>query len=299
MNRLNQKRLYFLSLSLIIPVILLCIFVVYPFWELIHMSFQEWDGVASVRTYVGLGNYKQLFFKSPEFWQAFRNNLTYLLIHGIMMPIELMLAVLLTSKFRGSGMVKAIVFLPFIINGVGISYAFSYFFSPVEGGFNHLLTMLGMEGMIRKWLSDPKIVNYVLASVSIWRYLGFHIVLFMAGLASVPGDMMEAATVDGANAWQRLRYIQVPAIRTVIDFMLFDVISGSLQMFDIPYIMTAGGPNGVSNTFSIYTIDTAFKYNSFGMASSMAVIMIFMIVCIQLIQRFITNRMRRRERHYA
>ena len=199
------------------------------------------------------------------------------------MPVELVLAVMLSSRFKGSGFVKAIIFLPFIINGVGISYSFSYFFSPVEGGFNYILTRLGMEGLIHNWLSDPKIVNYVLAS----------------GLSSVPKDMMEAAVVDGANAWQRLRYIQLPAIRTVIDFMLFDVINGSLQMFDIPYIMTAGGPNGASNTFSIYTIDTAFKYNNFGMASSMAVIMIFMIVCVQIAQRFITNRLRRRDQHGA
>ncbi|MCB7317481.1 carbohydrate ABC transporter permease [Lacrimispora sp. 210928-DFI.3.58] len=295
MNRLSKKRLYFLSLSLIIPVILLCIFVVYPFWELIHMSFQDWDGVASVRTFIGSENYRQLFFQSPEFWQAFRNNLTYLIIHGIMMPIELALAVLLSSRFKGSSFVKAVIFLPFIINGVGISYSFSYFFSPVEGGFNYILTKLGMEGLIRSWLSDPKILNYVLASVSIWRYMGFHIVLFMAGLASVPKDMLEAAIVDGAGVWQRLRYIQVPAIRTVIDFMLFDVINGSLQMFDIPYIMTAGGPSGASNTFSIYTIDTAFKYNNFGMASSMAVVMIAMIVAVQLVQRFITGRVRRKE----
>ncbi len=173
MNRLNRKRLTFLSLSLAVPVILLCVFVVYPFWELIHMSFLEWDGVSSVRSLAGFGNYTQLFFKSPEFWQAFRNNLTYLLIHGIMMPVELVLAVMLSSRFKGSGFVKAIIFLPFIINGVGISYSFSYFFSPVEGGFNYILTRLGMEGLIHNWLSDPKIVNYVLASVSIWRYMAF------------------------------------------------------------------------------------------------------------------------------
>ena len=180
MNRLNRKRLTFLSLSLAVPVILLCVFVVYPFWELIHMSFLEWDGVSSVRSLAGFDNYTQLFFKSPEFWQAFRNNLTYLLIHGIMMPVELVLAVMLSSRFKGSGFVKAIIFLPFIINGVGISYSFSYFFSPVEGGFNYILTRLGMEGLIHNWLSDPKIVNYVLASVSIWRYMGFHIVLFLS-----------------------------------------------------------------------------------------------------------------------
>lgn len=299
MNRHSRKRLSFLGLSLIIPVILLAVFVVYPFWELIYMSFLEWDGVASIRPFVGGANYRQLFFKSPEFWQAFRNNLTYLIIHGLMMPLELVLAVILSSKFKGANFVKAVIFLPFIINGVGISYSFSYFFSPVEGGFNYLLTKLGLGGFIQSWLSDPKIVNYVLAAVSIWRYMGFHIVLFMAGLASVPEDIMDAAIVDGANAWQRLKFIQIPAIRTVIDFMLFDVINGSLQMFDIPYIMTSGGPNGASNTFSIYTIDTAFKYNNFGMASSMAVIMIAMIVGVQLVQKYITGRIRKKEGRYA
>lgn len=299
MSRISRKRLHFLILSLLVPVILLCVFVVYPFWELIHMSFLEWDGVASVRKFIGLNNYEQLFFKSPEFWQAFRNNLTYLLLHGLMMPVELMLAIMLSSRFKGAGLVKTVIFLPFILNGVGISYSFSYFFSPVEGGFNFILTRLGMEGFIKNWLSDPKIVNYVLSSVSIWRYMGFHIVLFLAGLASIPQDMMDAATVDGANVWQRLRYIQLPGIRTVVDFMLFDVINGSLQMFDIPYIMTAGGPNNASNTFSIYTIDTAFKYNSFGKASSMAVIMILMIVCVQMVQRYITGRLRKGETGHA
>lgn len=169
----------------------------------------------------------------------------------------------------------------------------------MEGGFNYILTKLGLGAFIHSWLSDPKIVNFVLAYVSVWRYMGFHIVLFMAGLASVPKDIIEAAVVDGANGWQRLRYIQVPAIRTVLDFMIFDVINGSLQMFDIPYIMTAGGPGGASNTFSIFTIDTAFKYNNFGMASAMAIVMIFMIVAVRVGQKLITEWMRRKEEKYA
>ena len=99
MNRLNRKRLTFLSLSLAVPVILLCVFVVYPFWELIHMSFLEWDGVSSVRSLAGFDNYTQLFFKSPEFWQAFRNNLTFLLIHRMLMPVEPVLVGMVCSRF--------------------------------------------------------------------------------------------------------------------------------------------------------------------------------------------------------
>ena len=284
MNRLNRKRLTFLSLSLAVPVILLCVFVVYPFWELIHMSFLEWDGVSSVRSLAGFDNYTQLFFKSPEFWQAFRNNLTYLLIHGIMMPVELVLAVMLSSRFKGSGFVKAIIFLPFIINGVGISYSFSYFFSPVEGGFNYILTRLGMEGLIHNWLSDPKIVNYVLASVSIWRYMGFHIVLFMAGLSSVPKDMMEAAVVDGANAWQRFRYITWPQLQPTTFFVTIILTINCFKVYDIVY-MLAGGSSGVLNESAIVLVyhiyEEAFRNWNLGYASAAAMVLFLIVTLVQ------------------
>ena len=285
MNRLNRKRLTFLSLSLAVPVILLCVFVVYPFWELIHMSFLEWDGVSSVRSLAGFDNYTQLFFKSPEFWQAFRNNLTYLLIHGIMMPVELVLAVMLSSRFRGSGFVKAIIFLPFIINGVGISYSFSYFFSPVEGGFNYILTRLGMEGLIHNWLSDPKIVNYVLASVSIWRYMGFHIVLFMAGLSSVPKDMMEAAVVDGANAWQRFRYITVPALKPILTTILILDTVWVFKQFTLIWLMTSGGPGSSTMVSAIEIYKNAFSYFKYGFASAQSVYILVICYLIGVVFR--------------
>ena len=285
MNRLNRKRLTFLSLSLAVPVILLCVFVVYPFWELIHMSFLEWDGVSSVRSLAGFDNYTQLFFKSPEFWQAFRNNLTYLLIHGIMMPVELVLAVMLSSRFKGSGFVKAIIFLPFIINGVGISYSFSYFFSPVEGGFNYILTRLGMEGLIHNWLSDPKIVNYVLASVSIWRYMGFHIVLFMAGLSSVPKDMMEAAVVDGANAWQRFRYITVPALKPILTTILILDTVWVFKQFTLIWLMTSGGPGSSTMVSAIEIYKNAFSYFKYGFASAQSVYILVICYLIGVVFR--------------
>ena len=174
--------------------------------------------------------------------------------------------------------------MPYIINGVAIAYAFSYFFSPINGAFDAILTGLNLEGWIRSWLSDPKIVNYVLAFVSLWRFSGYHVILFMAALQSLPQDIEEAARVDGANTWQLFKYIQIPSIMLMVDFVLFDNIRGALQVFDIPFVMTAGGPGYASSTFTLYTIKTAFTFSDFGLAATMAMAIMLMIILIYIVQ---------------
>ncbi|WP_367925943.1 carbohydrate ABC transporter permease [uncultured Ruthenibacterium sp.] len=290
MKSIRKSRNRFILLSLTIPVILLMMFVVYPSLDLIAMSFTSWDGISPHRTFIGVGNYIDMFTKSPDLWLSLRNNFIYLAVHMVMIPIELSIAVMLNTKFKGAGLVKTIAFLPFIINGVGMSYAFSYFFSPVNGAFNDILTSLGLSGWIQNWLSDPKVVNFVLASVSAWRFSGYHIVLFSTGLTSIPTEVMEAARIDGANAWQQLWRIQLPSIWLVFSFVMFDCIRGTLQCFDIPFIMTNGGPGYASSTFTLYTIDTAFKYNSFGMAATMAVAIMVIVILVYLFQNVVLKK---------
>ena len=280
MRSISHNRNVFIVVSLLIPVILLFMFVVYPSVDLIAMSLTDWNGVSPHRSFIGVGNYVDMFTRSPDLWMSLRNNLTYLIVHMVMIPIELCLAAMLNTRFRGSNFVKTIVFLPYILNSVGMSYAFSYFFSPVNGGFNHILTSLGLQGWIRKWLSDPAIVNYVLSFVSVWRFMGYHIVLFATGLRSISTDVMEAARIDGANALQQLVYVQLPSMRLVVSFVLFDCIRGTLQLFDIPFIMTNGGPGYASSTFTLDTIETAFNYNSFGMAATMAVAIMVIVILV-------------------
>lgn len=141
-----------------------------------------------------------------------------------------------------------------------------------------------MEHLIQNWLSDPKIVNFTLAFVSLWRFSGYHIILFIAALQSVPQDIIEAARIDGANSFQMFRYIQTPSIMLMVDFVLFDNIRGAMQVFDIPFVMTAGGPGYASSTFTLYTINTAFKFSNFGLASTMAVAIMVIIILIYVIQ---------------
>lgn len=290
MRSLRGSRNAFILVSLVIPVTLLLMFVVYPSADLVAMSLTSWNGTDQARPFVGLSNYVDMFTRSPDLWLSLRNNLIYLCLHLVMMAAELSIAAMLNTRFPGANAVKTLVFLPYILNSVGMSYAFSYFYSPINGGFNHILTSLGLQGAIRRWLSDPKIVNYVLASVSIWRFMGYHIILFATGLKSVSTDVMEAARMDGANALQQLVYVQLPSMRMVISFVMFDCIRGTLQLFDIPFIMTNGGPGYASSTFTLYTIDTAFKYNSFGMAATMAVAIMVIVIAVYSLENLLTRR---------
>lgn len=283
MNSLAKKRRQFILVSLVVPTLLLIGFVVFPAVDLVRMSFTNWDGYSPSSDFIALENYISMF-QNKDLWQSLMNNAVYFVVHLCMIPIELAFAVLLVSKLKGAKFYKTMVFMPYIINGVAIAYAFSYFFSPINGAFDAILELFHLGMLKQNWLSDPKIVNFVLSFVSLWRFSGYHIVLFMASLQSLPQDVQEAARVDGANAWQMFKYIQIPAIMLMVDFILFDNIRGALQVFDIPFVITGGGPGYASSTFTLYTIKTAFTFSNFGLASTMAVAIMVMIVVIYVIQ---------------
>ena len=288
MNTLAKQRRIFILVSLAIPVLLLVGFVVFPAVDLFRMSFTDWDGLSPTSNFIWFENYIDMFH-NPDLWQSLRNNAVYFFAHLLMIPVELAFAVLLNSKLRGAKFYKTMVFMPYIINGVAISYAFSYFFSPINGAFDSILEALKLGMLSQSWLSDPKIVNFVLAFVSLWRYSGYHIVLFLAALQSVSKDIQEAAIIDGANTWQMFRYIQIPSIMLMVDFVLFDNIRGALQVFDIPFVMTSGGPGYASSTFTLYTIKTAFTFSDFGLASTMAVAIMVLIIVIYVVQNKIIH----------
>lgn len=289
MNSLAKKRRIFIITALAIPVLLLVCFVVVPAVDLIRMSFTNWDGLSPTYDYINFDNYISMF-QNKDLWRSLSNNAIYFCVHLLMIPVELAFAVLLNSKLRAAKFYKTMVFMPYIINGVAISYAFSYFFSPINGAFNNLLELLKLEMLKQNWLSDENIVNFVLAFVSLWRFSGYHIVLFTAALQSVNKDIIEAATLDGANAWQMFRYIQTPSIMLMVDFILFDNIRGAMQVFDIPFVMTNGGPGYASSTFTLYTIKTAFTFSNFGLASAMAVAIMAIIVLIYVVQNKIIHK---------
>lgn len=265
---------------LAIPTILLAIFVIYPLVNMIVLSFQKWDGSSAEKVWVWFRNYKKLFMNSPVSWKALLNNGLYLFFGLAIIPLQILISGILTSRIRGSSFYKTMIFLPYIINSVAIGYAFSFFFSPVSGGFNGILRALHCDFLIQNWLSDERIVNYTLNFVSYWKVFGFNIVLLSAALTSVSEDQLESASVEGANIFQKLWYIQIPQIGKTISIIVFMTIAGSLQVFDIPFVMTSGGPNYASTTFSMYAVNLAFQYEDYGLAAAMAVVLIIFILII-------------------
>ncbi|WP_018755579.1 carbohydrate ABC transporter permease [Paenibacillus terrigena] len=289
MKTISMQRNILLFSFLFVPVLLLLMFVLYPLFELIRLSFTDWNGMDAKQVYIGFDNYIKMFTDSSDVWLSLRNNGFYFLFHFIMIPLELAIAVVLDSKIRASKFFKTIVFMPYIINGVAISYMFAFFYSPINGGLNGILEALGLESLIQNWLTNESIVNLSLVFVSIWRFSGFHVILFLAGLQAIPQDQFEAAKIDGANSIQNFWYIIVPGVKKVLEVLLFLNVVGALQVFDIPYIMTQGGPGHASSTFTLYTLETAFKFNNFGMASAMGITMLVLIIVLNSIQKRLFN----------
>lgn len=200
----------------------------------------------------------------------------------LQLGVALLFATILSFKVKFANFWKGILFFPYLLNGVAIGFIFLYFFKG-DGTLDTVLSALGLESQIRLWLGDRSINNISLAFTSLWRYTGFNFLIFLGAIQSVNPEVYEAAEIDGANRWDEFRYIIVPSIRKIIFLNLILGISGSLSVFDIPYIMT-GGSNGTM-TFVIQTIDTAFKYNKVGLASAMAVILLVIVLVVTLIQR--------------
>lgn len=282
LNEKTEKRIL-LTTFLFIPTVLLIGFVLYPAFELFRLSMSTWDGYSPTSTFVGVANYKKVLFDAPEVWSSLRNNGLYFVAHLILIPLEVYIAVLLDRYIRKSEFFKSIIFLPYVINSVAIAYMFSYMYSSEGGVLNSVIALFGLEAV--GWLSNPKIVNFSLIAISIWQYTGVHVVLFLAGLQSIPKDMLEAAEIDGANVYQQFIKIILPNMKTVLSLILFLNIRGALMVFDIPFVITSGGPGTSSSTFTLTSIKAAFDYNDFGKASAMAIIMIIMIAVITFIQK--------------
>lgn len=270
---------------LLVPLTLLLIFTYMPVINMLGYSFTSWNGFSPDKIFIGFENYISIF-TNPEYFKVFKTSLYYFVGAFIQLIIALYFATILTSKIKGSNFFKGVIFFPYLLNGVAIGFVFLFFFTP-DGVLDTILELIGLGHIDILWLGNPDVVNYSLAGVSIWRYMGFNMLIFIGAIQSIPEEIYEAAALDGANRWQQFRYIILPSIRRIVELNLLLAINGALSVFDIPYIMTGGG-NG-SSTFVIQTVDTAFKYNKVGMASAMAIVLLIIVLIVTGIQRRYLN----------
>ncbi len=271
-------------LFLVIPLGFLIVFTYIPVVNMFWYSITDWNGLSKDKTYVGLSNYQE-FFTRPELFRVFFVSLYYLGASVIQMALALYFATILSFSTRFKNLFKGILFFPYLINGVAIAFIFLYFFQP-GGTLDSLLGMVGVDGAdgtMPQWLGNPDLANFSLAGTSVWRYMGLNFVLFLGAIQSIPAGIYEAAELDGATRWHEFRYIIAPSIKPIISLSFILAISGSLAVFEIPFIMTSGA-NGTA-TFVIQTVNTAFKFNKVGLASAMAVILLVIILIVTWVQR--------------
>ncbi|WP_216853139.1 carbohydrate ABC transporter permease [Phytoactinopolyspora halotolerans] len=267
-------------LFLLIPLGFLIVFTYIPVGNMVWYSVTSWDGRDPVKEFVGLDNYVQIFTR-PELFEVFFVSLYYVGGSFVQMALALYFATVLSFKTRFRNFFKGVIFFPYLLNGVAIGLVFLYFFRP-GGTLDAVLALAGVQEP-PQWLGDPSMVNYSLAATSVWRFMGLNFVLFLGAIQSIPSELYEAADIDGANSWDKFRYIILPGIRQILGLSFILAISGALSVFEIPYIMT-GGANG-SETFVIQTVNTAFKFSKVGLASAMAVVLLVIVLVFTWLQR--------------
>lgn len=271
---MKKSSLSSIVFFVVFPVGMLILFTYIPFLNVIKDSFFSKTYTADYG-YVGLDNYA-FILTNPEYRQAFANSIYYMIAAVVQVALSLMLAVFL-CKARFSSLFKALIVLPYMINGMAIGYIFRLFYTH---GYvlDSLLMHLGLElESLPYWLRDQSVNNWAIAFASVWRYTGISLVIFIGAIGSIHRSLFEASWLDGAGGFAQFRYIIWPSIRLVVFVELFLSVVTSLSEFELPYAIASGGANGTA-TYMTYIYKIAFSERKIGVASAMTVILLFTIM---------------------
>ncbi len=271
-------------------VLLLCVFVVWPILESTRLSFTQWTGLGKSQVYVGWSNWARLL-QDGVFWKALSNNLILAVLSIIVqLPMALALAVLLDKGGRYFRIFKLSYFMPLLISSVAIGFLFKYIYDPNFGILNAVLNGVGLGVLAKSWLGDPNIALYAVLAVICWQFIPFYMLIFQAALASIPGELHDAALIDGATENQFFWRIVLPMLQGTIRTSAVLSLIGSLRYFDLIYVLTGGGPSGSTELMATYMYKQAFASFNFGYGSTVAVALILVVLAISGIVLTLTRR---------
>ena len=289
--KLGRPRRWPLILAFLTPALLLyAVFLVYPVIQGARYSLYEWNGFGDLTDFVGFANFTAAF-QDDVFRGALAHNAIILVLTLLLqLPFALFLAVLLNQNLRGRTLMRVLFFAPFALSEVVTAVVWRQILRP-DGLLDGAVSSATGEPFQGLWLANPDIVLYSLFFVISWKYFGFHMILMLAGLQQIPSELTEAAAVDGATRWQAFRYITLPLLGPTIRISAFLAMIGSLQLFDLVWVMTGGGPVDASNTMATYLIDWGFRRSEFGYASAVSVIVFTLSLVVALAyQRWVLRR---------
>jgi multiple sugar transport system permease protein len=247
----------------------------------VGISFTDWN-ILQPPHWVGLSNYVRLF-STPLNWQVFGNTLYYM---GVIVPVgtalALGLALALNWGLRGIVLLRSLYFLPVISSTVAVSLVWGWLYNQQFGLINYLLSLVGITGPA--WLADTRTAMPAVIIMSIWKGLGYNMVIFLAGLQGIPQELYEAAAIDGAGAWARFRYVTLPLVSPTTFFVVVLSTIAAFQVFDQTYVMTGGGPAYSTTTLALFIYQNAFQWFHMGYAAALSYVLFAAVAVVTLVQ---------------
>ncbi len=277
---IENQGLFFMAPAMI----LFAVFVLYPIFYIFNASLYDWDGINEA-IYVGIQNYIDMFTDDRPFGLAIRNSIywTFLTIFPQMF-LGFILASILTSGIPFQNVFRIIFFMPAIISPVVLGIVWQRIYAPFGGLLADLAFETGAHFLRQEYLSSSRLAIFSTIFVNVWQWTGFSMLMYVAGLQGLPGEVLSAAQVDGANAWQRIRHVVWPMLRHVhLTLILLGVI-GTLQTFALVYMLTNGGPSSASEMLPTYIFRKAFPLQSMGYASALAVVLLVIALSASIFQ---------------
>lgn len=274
----------------------LFLFSVFTYWPLLYngyLSFVRWDMLAPVKIWVGWENYVHLF-TSPTFGRILLNTFVFTFASvGLICLVGLLIALLLNQPLRGRNVARGVIFSPVMLSGAAIGIVWIYIFDPRYGLLDVFIGALGLRSP--NWLLDTQWAMAAVIIVHVWKNLGYAVVIYLAGLQAIPRELYEAALVDGAGAWARLRHITLPGLSPVLFFLILTTILTGFQSFDIIKVMTNGGPVNATTTLIYNLYQEGFVGFNAGRAGVAAMVLFITMLGFTLVQ----FRYSERSVHYA
>lgn len=266
----------------------LIIFMLIPILASFVISTFDWD-ILSTPSFSGIANYRELF-QDEVFIIALVNTLKWVVIY---VPLSILtsfiLALAMDMPLKGIGFFRGVFYLPVVAPLVVVSMLFMWLYNQEFGVINYMLSYLGIPAI--GWLSDERISLISIAIMSVWKWAGYNMLIFLSAMQGIPNSLFEAAELDGITPWKKLIYIKIPLLMPSIYFVLLTSVIDAFQIFTEVYIMTAGGPGYATHTVSYYIWSSAFEYSHMGYACAMSVVMFLIIMIVTIVQdRFLNKR---------
>ncbi len=253
--------------------------IVLPALYTIIISLFKWNGISEME-FVGFDNFINLFTKDDVFIISLRNNLLWLVLTIIVtMTLALILAVILNKQFKGRTFFRGYFYFPCVIAPIAVAIMWRWIYNPNIGFINQFFQLIGLD-YTQRWISDAKISIYCVFAAALWQAVGQPMILFLAGLQTVPVDVLEAATIDGASGAKRFFMVTVPLMRDTFVIVIATLTVAAVRVYDIVVGLTDGGPNNATQMLSTYMYSQTFKYSNVGTGSAIAFIMVLMMVIV-------------------